>query len=83
MSSKGGDVGTSQRATRAQQLLRKEETKKLEDNIEIPEVPIPRRILIDHKKALAVIKQAEVKQNLTKIGSELGIRSNAGRNDYR
>jgi len=62
MSTKGWDVSTSQRATRAQQSLRKEETKKLEDNIEIPEVPIPRRILIAHKKALAVIKQAKAKQ---------------------
>jgi hypothetical protein len=62
MSTKRGDVGTSQRATRAQQSLRKVEMKKLADNIEIPEVPIPRRILIAHKKVVAVIKRAETKQ---------------------
>ena len=62
MITKGGDVGTSKRATRAQQSLRKEEMKKLADYIEIPEVPIPRRILIAHKKAIAVIKRAETKQ---------------------
>ena len=62
MSTKGGDVGTSRRATRAQQPLRKEEMKKLEDNIEIPEVPIPRRILIAHKNAIEVMIRAETKQ---------------------
>jgi hypothetical protein len=62
MSTKGGDVVTFQRATRAQQSLRKEEMTQLADNIEIPEVPFSRRILIDHKKALAVIKRAKAKQ---------------------
>jgi hypothetical protein len=32
------------------------------ENIEIPEVPIPRRILIAHKKAISVMKRAETKQ---------------------
>jgi hypothetical protein len=62
MSTKGWDVGTPQRATRAQKSLRKEETKKVEDNIRSPEVPIPRRFLIAHEKALAVIKRAKAKQ---------------------
>jgi hypothetical protein len=62
MSTKGGDVVTFQRATRAQQSLRKEEMTQLADNIEIPEVPIPRHILIAHKKAIAVMKRAETKQ---------------------
>jgi hypothetical protein len=62
MSTKRGDVGTSKQATRAQQSLRKVEMKKIAENIEIPEVPIPRRILIAHKKAKAVIKRAETKQ---------------------
>jgi hypothetical protein len=35
----------------------KAEAKKLAENIEIPEVPIPRRILIAHKKHLATIKR--------------------------
>ena len=57
MSTKGGNVGTSKRITQAQKFLRKAAMKKLVENIEIPEVPIPRRILIAHKKHLVAMKR--------------------------
>jgi hypothetical protein len=58
MSTKGSDVGTSQRGTRARKSRSKAEMKKLPDNIEIPEVPIPDRILIARRKHLLAIKRA-------------------------
>ena len=57
MTTKGGDMGTSQNATRAQKSPQKTKVKKLAEDIEIPEVPIPHRILIAHKKHLADIKR--------------------------
>jgi hypothetical protein len=58
MSTKGGDVSISQRGTRTQKSLRNTQMNKLAENIEIPEVPIPHRILIAHKKHLAALKRS-------------------------
>lgn len=41
------------------------------ENIEIPEVPIPRHILIAHKKVVAVIKRAETKQESNKKRAQI------------
>lgn len=57
MTTKGGVTGTSQNAKRAEKSLQKTKVKKLAENIEIPEVPIPLRILTAHKKHLAAIKR--------------------------
>ena len=50
-------MGTSPGATRARKSLQKAKVKNLAENIENPEVPIPRRILIAHKRHLAAIKR--------------------------
>lgn len=57
MTTKVSGVGTSQGASREEKSLRKVEVKNLAENIDIPKVPIPRRILIAHKKHIAAIKR--------------------------
>jgi hypothetical protein len=58
MSTKRVNVGTSKHQTQTQKTQGDTQMKQLVENIEIPEVPIPHRILIAHKKHLAALKQS-------------------------